>query len=474
MDATDLCFLSLADAAELVRSRAVSVLELARATLDRAQRLEPRLNAFIRLDGEGLLAAARQADEALARGDRRGPLHGVPLSLKDLLDVAGQPMTAGSRILAGHVPEQDATVWARLRAAGALLLGKTNLHEFAYGATTINPHYGPTRNPWDLERIPGGSSGGSAAAVAAGVGYGSIGSDTGGSIRLPAALCGVVGLKPTYGLVSRRGAFPLSWSQDHLGPLARTALDCALLLDAIAGPDPADPTTRAARPPGAVAALRGAPAHLRDVRVGVLREHRAGVVDAEVGAAFDQAISQFAALGAEIHEVTFPEEPLAISAAQTILFGEATAVHQKWLRERADDYGADVRGRLELGALLPGVDYVQAQRLRTRIVQRMLAAMAEVDVLAGPTTPIPAPPIAATTIRVEEREVDPRTVLLRFTRLFDLTGQPAVSVPCGFTAGGLPIGLQLAARPWADALVLRMVHAYQQALGWYERRPPLE
>ena len=474
MSATDLCDLTLVDVAARIEARAVSALEVAQSVLERVERLQPRLNAFIRVESEALLASARCADEERARGVRRGPLHGVPISVKDLFAVAGQPATAGSRILADYRPDRDATAWARLRAAGALLLGKTNLHEFAYGATTINPHYGDTHNPWALERIAGGSSGGSAAAVATGMGYGTLGSDTGGSIRLPAAVCGVSGLKPTYGRVSRAGATALSWTQDHVGPLARTALDCAVLLDLMTGPDPDDSTAASLPAPNAEATLRGAPADLRGVRVGILSGHREAVLEPEVGACFDRAIQILVSLGAQVREVRFEHEPAALLAGQTIQAVEAMQVHHAWLRDRPQDYGADVRIRLELGALVPGAQFVKALRLRRLTVERMRDLMQDVDVLAGPTVPIVAPPIAASMIQMGNQQVEPRTVLARLTRLYDVTGQPALSIPCGFGAHGLPVGLQLAARPWADALVLRVGHAYQQATDWHQHHPPLD
>ncbi len=474
MDAIELCYRPLVEVADLVRSRAVSPVELARHTLERAERLQPSLNAFIRLDGDALLAAARTAEAEIARGTYRGPLHGIPISLKDLFDVAGQPTTAGSKTLAGHRPARDAAAWARLKAAGALLLGKTNLHEFAYGATSANPHFRPVRNPWDPTRVPGGSSGGSAAAVSAGVGYASLGSDTGGSIRCPAALCGVTGIKPTYGRVSRAGAFPLSWAQDHVGPLARTAWDCAVVLDAIAGPDPADPTTLGVEPPAAAQALHPQDHRLRGVTAAVLTAHRDAALDAGVRTAFDRAVEQLAHLGLEVRQIDLPEERELQDAAVLILVAEAAAVHLARLRAAPEHYGADVRARLEAGALVPAVDYIDAQRARRALVPRLLARLAEVDVLLGPTVPIAAPSVETTAIRMGERDVDPRTVLLHLTRLFDVTGQPAASVPCGFTADGLPVGLQIAGHPWQEALVLRVAHAYQQVTEWHRHRPPVD
>lgn len=476
-DGTDLAYLSLAEAATLVRARAVSPVELARVALERAERLQHALNVFVHgTQSEQLMAAAREAEAAIARGAYRGPLRGIPLTLKDLFDVAGQGTGAGTRFLGAQPATEDATVWARLRAAGALLVGKTNLHECAFGATTANPHHGPTRNPWDPARIPGGSSGGSAAAVAAGIGYGSLGSDTGGSIRNPAALCGITGLKPTYGRVSRAGAFPLSWSQDHVGPLARSAFDCGLLLEAIAGPDPRDPTAVAARPAWSAPSPRSSEApggDLRGVRIGLLVGHRAAVSDPAVGEASDRAVDVLRGLGAEVRSFELPEEEQALAVGSLILLAEAAAVHLAWLRRQPDAYGPDVRGRLELGALVSAADYVDARRARRALTGRLLGRMRTegVDVLVGPTVPIGAPPIAppARSLGAD----DPRTVLLRLTRLFDVTGQPALSVPCGFTQEGLPVGLQVAGFPWQEALVLRVGMAYQAATTWHRQRPPV-
>lgn len=462
----ELTQLSLAQAAELVRTRAISPVEVARAVLDRATESQSTLNAFIHLESEGLLEAARTAEREITGGAYRGPLHGLPLTLKDLFDVRGLPTTAGSGFRTDAIAARDCTAWARLRDAGALLLGKTNLHEFAFGATSENPHHGPVRNPRQTDRTPGGSSGGSAAAVAVGAGYASLGSDTGGSIRAPAALCGVVGLKPTYGRVSRTGVFPLSWAQDHAGPITRTAMDCALVLDAIAGPDAADPSSLGVPPSAAAAALRAGGDRLEGVRVGVLTNHRERVVDPAVGRAFDQAVRTLGDLGAAIGEISLPEEEEAIAVGSLILYAEAAAVHLPWLRERPDDYGADVRGRLTTGALIPAVDYIAALRARPRLTQRIIARMADVDVIVGPTVPVGAPPIGATTLRVANSEVDPRSVLLRFTRLYDVTGQPAVSVPCGRTDEGLPIGLQVGGHPWQEATILRVAHCYERAASW--------
>ncbi len=437
--------------------------------------MQPTLNAFVRLADEAdLLAEARNAEAEIGHGEYRGPLHGIPITVKDLFDVAGQPTTAGSSFLGSQPVERDAAAWSRLKAAGALLLGKTNLHEFAYGATTANPHFGPTRNPWDTERVPGGSTGGGAVAVSMGAGFAALGSDTGGSIRCPAALCAVTGIKPTYGRVSRAGAFPLSWSQDHVGPLARTARDCAVILDVIAGPDQADPTTLGVPALKSAASRHEGDHSLGGLTAGVLTSHRERVLDPSVGQAFDRAVDQLCELGLTVRELEIPEERDLDDTGVVILMAEAAAVHLEWLREAPERYGDDVRGRLEAGVLVPAVDYLDAERARRKLVPRALARMAEVDVVLGPTVPIGAPGIDTQSIRLGGRDVDPRTVLLMFTRLYDVTGQPAASAPCGFTEDGLPIGLQIAAQPWREDLALRVAHAYQQVTEWHAHRPELD
>lgn len=441
--------------------------------LARAEALQPRLNVLLHLDAEAVRTAARGADERLRRGEPIGPLHGIPVTLKDLVDVAGVPTTAGSGFLR-DLPGQDATVWSRLQAAGAVLLGKAHLHEIAYGSTGINPHHGTSRNPWHMGRITGGSSGGSAAGVASGVGTASIGSDTGGSIRCPAALCGVTGLKPTYGRVSRAGVFPLSYAQDHVGPMTRTALDAALVLDAVGGPDPRDRTTLGVQPARATETVLAQAADLSGVRVGVLLQHRAAVVQDEVGRLFDAAVEQLRSLGAAVAEVDLPEEAHVLDVGVLMLQAEAASVHLPWLRERPEAYGADVRSRLESGSLISAVDYLDAQRARKKLVARVLERFASFDVVVGPTVPVAAPPVEAATAGIGSLAVDPRTVLLRLTRLYNVTGQPAVSIPCGFTADGLPVGVQLAAAPWQEGRLLAIAHAYQLTTDWHQRRPPLD
>ncbi len=465
MTPTELTRLSITEAANLIRRKKLSPVELTEACLQRIGRLDARLRAFITVTREEALATAQQAAGAIARGDYKGPLHGIPLALKDLFDTVGVRTTAGSKIMADRVPAEDAEVTARLKAAGAVLLGKLNMHEFAYGATGVNPHYGATANPWDPTRISGGSSSGSGTAVAAGMTLGALGTDTGGSVRAPSALCGITGLKPTYGRVSRRGVVPLSWALDHVGPMARSAADAALILGVIAGHDPADETSSDEPVPDYAKMLEGR--GLKGLRVGVPREHFFANVNAEVAAAVRGAISTLEELGSQVSEVSLPHIGEAPAAVSAIMFTEALTYHRRWLAERPQDYGDDVRGRLEMGLLYPAVSYIDAQRLRSLIVDEWRERVFDrVDVLAVPTTPVPAPGL-------EEADLQVTVTLMRLTNPFNLLGVPAVSVPCGFTGGGLPIGLQLVGRWFEEGTVLGAAHAYQQATDWHKRAPPL-
>jgi len=464
----DLYYLSLTEAAELVRTRKVSPVELVRAVVERAERLNPKLNAFITLMPEEALAAARAAEAEISAGNWRGPLHGIPLSVKDIFPVAGVRNTAGSKIFAGYVAPADCEVVRRLKAAGAVIFGKNHLHEFAYGVTTNNPHFGPARNPWNPEHVPGGSSGGSGAAVAAGIGYGSMGSDTGGSIRIPAALCGVSGLKPTYGRVSRAGVFPLAWSLDHCGPLARTARDLAAILEAIAGFDPADPASADMPAGGYLRALTG---NLRGLRLGVPANFFFDELAPEVEGAVRQAVRVLADLGAEVKEVALPFAEYAGAAAAVIITAEAAAFHRQLLAQRASDYGFDVRARLEFGLRVPAAVYLQAQRARRLILSHLLEALQEVDALVMPATPVTAPRLGQARVEINGREYDVRGTLTRFSSPFNLAGFPALVIPCGFDGRGLPIGLQVVGRPFDEATILRIGDAYQQVTDWHLRRP---
>ncbi len=467
----DLAYLSIEALGERLRRRELSPVEITRLYLDRIAALDPTLHAFITVTGAQALADAATAEREIAADQYRGPLHGVPLAIKDLFYTAGVRTTAGSRILADFVPTEDATVVARLRAAGALSVGKTNMEEFAYGATSLNPHYGECRNPWDPERIAGGSSGGSAAAVAAALCAGALGSDSGGSIRQPAALCGLVGLKPTYGRVSKHGVVPLSWSQDHVGPMTRTVRDAALLLQALAGHDPRDPASSAAPVP---AYLDGIEAGVAGLRLGLPRDFFFERVDPATEAAVRGAAATLAGLGGRLDDVPLPQAAAAFAAGAAILFAEATSYHERWLRTRPGDYDPAVRARLEVGSALLATDYLKAQRARRLLVEQTVRLFDGVDVLLTPTAAVPAPRRDEHLIRWPDgTEEDVRGATLRFTRVFNLLGFPAVSVPCGMTTSGLPLGLQIVGRPFAEATVLRVARALELAQPWAGRRPPL-
>jgi aspartyl-tRNA(Asn)/glutamyl-tRNA(Gln) amidotransferase subunit A len=464
--------LTLHTATELLRllaGRRVSAREVTQAFLDRIERLDPRINSYITVTADAALREARRLDRAPRR--RRGALHGLPVGLKDLCATKGVRTTAGSKILAHWVPDSDATVVERLRAAGAVCLGKLNMHELAFGVTTTNPHYGPTRNPWDLERVPGGSSGGSGAAVAASLCAAALGTDTGGSIRIPAAACGVVGLKPTYGRVSRHGIVPLSWSLDHVGPLTKSVEDAALLLGVLAGPDERDPTCSTRRVENYRAALRRAPC---GIKLGVPREHFFDVLDDEGRQAFEAALATLRRLGLRPVPVSIPSLALAQAAEMAIMGPEASAYHARMLRQRPNDFGADVRFLLEMGRLVPATSMVAAQRLRARLAVECAAALARVDALIVPSLATAAPRIGQRQVLVGEASIDIGIALSRNMMPFNLTGLPAIAVPCGRSRGGLPIGLQVAGPPFGESTVLRIAHHYEQATEWHLLRPTLD
>jgi aspartyl-tRNA(Asn)/glutamyl-tRNA(Gln) amidotransferase subunit A len=460
--------LGIAELAPLLERGELASLELTEHYLDRIQRLDGELNTYLRVFRDGAWSAARRADQEISRGEYRGPLHGVPIGLKDLFELAGVPCTMGSRILAEHVPSTDATVVARLRAAGAVILGKQTMHEFAFGVTSENPHYGDVKNPWDVGRVAGGSSGGTASAVAAGLCVGGLGSDTGGSIRIPASFCGTAGIKPTYGRVSRAGALPLSWSLDHVGPLARTVFDCALLLQAIAGPDPRDPTASTLPVPDY---RRGLTGEVKGLVLGVPSEHYFELVEPDVIDRVRTAVGVLEGLGARIEEVPFPHLEHAQVAGTAIMSSEAAAWHGDWLRARAADYGSDVLVRIRAGLLVRATEYLRAQQMRSLIQQDFAAAFGRADVVVAPSMPMVAPRIGTTFEPGGTLNVAPRSVITRSTVPANLAGLPAASVPCGFI-NGLPVGLQVIGPAFAEGLVLRVAHAYEQATDWHARRPP--
>jgi aspartyl-tRNA(Asn)/glutamyl-tRNA(Gln) amidotransferase subunit A len=467
MDPGDLCYCTLEHLATLIRRREVSSVEATRAVLERVDRLDGRLNSFITVLRDQSLAQARAADEDIRGGRYRGPLHGIPIAVKDLCYTEGVPTTGGSKVLASFVPTHDATVVTRLREAGAVLVGKLNMHEFARGATNTSSLVGPCHNPWDAERVSGGSSGGSGAAVAAGLCFAALGSDTGGSIRIPAALCGIVGLKPTYGRVSRHGVLPLSWTLDHVGPMTRTARDAALVLSVIAGHDRRDVTTRTAPVPDYAAAVTG---EVKGVRLGVPRDFFFEDIDPDVATAVRHALRALEGLGARIEEVSMPLVRYAPSAGRVIALTEAAAVHERHLRLHAGDYAPDVRAASLLGQLVLGKHYLKAQRVRSLIRREMAEALQRADVLVAPAVPIPAPRIEAV-VGADPESKRVAGALSRLSRPANLTGVPAMSVPCGFTPTGLPVGLQLMGRPFAEATLLNIAHAYGEEAGWRRRHP---
>ncbi len=467
---TDLVWRSMADLGRLIARKEVSPVEVVREHLERVAALDGRLRAFITVCADQALEAARAAEAELMAGRAAGPLHGVPYGPKDLYHTRGVRTTGGSRILADFVPAADSTVVTRLGAAGLIVLGKLNMHEFAYGPEGLNAHYGDAVNPWDggVHRVAGGSSSGSGAAVAAGLCPGALGSDTGGSIRIPSSLCGIAGIKPTYGRVSRAGVLPLSWSMDHAGPMARTVEDCALMLRAMAGYDPADPTTSVLPVPDYAAALTG---DVKGLRVGLLRAHFVDAAAPEVRDAVLQAARTLEGAGARVDEVSLTQIPHVAAASFAVVAVEALAYHAEWLRTRAADYQPDVRERLRMGALVSGLQYVRGQQVRQLVRQEVDAALASRDVLLAPTTPIAATRLGETTVEIGDGTSDVRSALIRFTRPFNFSGHPACSVPCGFTAGGLPIGMQLVGRLFDEATVMRAGDAYQRLTDWRSRRP---
>ncbi len=463
---------SMAELGHMIATKEISPVEVVRAHLDRVSALDATLKAFITVCGDQALEAARAAEAELLAGRSAGPLHGVPYGPKDLYNTKGVRTTGGSKILADCVPAEDATVVSRLRAAGLIVLGKLNMHEFAYGPEGLNAHYGDARNPWDAtaHRVAGGSSSGSGVAVAAGLCPGALGSDTGGSIRIPASLCGISGIKPTYGRVSRAGVLPLAWSMDHAGPMARTVRDLALMLGAMAGYDAADPTTSVLPVPDYAAALTG---EVKGLRVGLLRAHFNDVAAPEVRAAVEAAAKRFEQAGAVVDEVNLAEVVHVSAASFAIVATEALAYHAEWMRTRRADYQPDVRDRLKMGALVSGVQYVRAQQVRQLVRREVDAALARRDVLLAPATPIPAPVLGEKAAQLGDGPSDIRSALIRFTRPFNLSGHPACSLPCGFTAAGLPLGMQLVGRPFDEATVLRAADGYQRLTDWHARRPVL-
>jgi len=463
----DLEKLDLSEAAEMIKRKEISPVEITAACLERIEKVDGKLNSFITLTAESAQADARQAEREILDGGYRGPLHGIPLALKDLYETQGIRTTAGSRFFTEFVPEKDGVVVQRLKAAGSVMLGKLNMHEIALGITNDNPHFGPCRNPWDLERSPGGSSGGSAAALAGGLCLASMGTDTGGSIRIPSALCGVVGLKPTFGRVSLQGVIPLSWNLDHAGPMARSVRDVAILLQEVAGYDPGDPCSIDLPVGDYLEALEDG---VKGWRIALASDEFFEQAEPEVLDAVQAAAGVFSDLGAQIEAVDIPDGYQAAFANGLMTTSDAAAFHQKRLQTRPQDFGADILQRLQMGAAYTSTEYILARRTQTRLRRLFEIFFGEFDLLLTPTTPIAAPPIAG------PDAVEQAKVLTRFTAPFNLVGLPALSLPCGYTKTGLPVGLQIVGPCWGEGRVLRAGFAYEQAAGWvgkHRREPDL-
>ncbi|MGH9713418.1 MAG: amidase [Candidatus Acidiferrales bacterium] len=464
---SELAFLSIEQAGRLLRKKEISPVELVDAALARIERLNPELNAFLTIVAEDARRKARVAEGLIRRGGATGPLYGIPISLKDNYWTRGIRTTAGSKILANFVPGRDSDVASRLAQAGAILLGKTNMHEFAYGITNENPHYGAVRNPWVRDRISGGSSGGSAVAIATGMCFASMGTDTGGSIRIPASLCGIVGLKPTFGLVSVAGVVPLAESMDHAGPLARTVADVCIVLQAVAGKYP-----KGAVAPDFRNLRKSMP---RKFRLGWPKEYFFDRVDAEVRGAIDAAAKCLEALGARIEEVSLPHLADSVEPGTNIALAEATCYHesQGYFPARAAEYGEDVRRRLGFGREVRAVDYLNAFAVKREVEKDFHAAFERVDAILAPALPIAAPKLGENELIVAGEKETVRSALVRMNRPANLTGHPAISVPCRFTRAGLPIGLQLTGPHWGEARLLAIVQAYEDATEWHKQHPNL-
>lgn len=459
-----LAFLQLSEASQGVQTREISPVALTELCLARIEQFNPRYNAFITVTAESAIEEARRADAEIARGEWKGPLHGIPLAVKDLAETAGVRTTAASGVLEHYIPSEDAEVVRRLRAAGAVLLGKLNLHEFAYGGSGVIGHFGPARNPWNPAHITGGSSSGSAAAVAAGLCYGAIGTDTAGSIRLPSAYCGISGLKPSYGLVSTRGIIPLSWSLDHVGPMARSVADLALMLQAIAHYDPHDISCQkfpAVYYPSAIAESISA------LRLAVVPEFWKDI-DAETARAVDAAVAAMGQLTASLSEVSLPVE-----VDRTLVRCEPYVYHQRHLPAHENQYDRETLRRIRSGSDVTAPQYVESQRDLLRQRREVLHIFENVDVLLTPTSPV-LPPTLGELSKTPDELRSRELIMLRNTRPWNVYGLPAISIPCGFSSSGLPIGLQIIGAPGSEGVIMALAQVYQRRSEWHKQRPALQ
>jgi aspartyl-tRNA(Asn)/glutamyl-tRNA(Gln) amidotransferase subunit A len=461
----ELHWLSIGEASQLIEKGSLSPLELTRAVLERIQEVDGRLKAFVTLLDKEAEASARAAEESIRRGQYRGPLHGIPVAIKDLYDTAGVKTTSCSKLRESYVPKTDCTVVRKLREAGAIILGKVTTHEFAFGFDSR-----PTRTPWNLDYTPSGSSGGSGSALAAGMCLGATGSDTGGSVRAPAAVNGIAGIKPTYGRVSKQGVAVLSWSLDTTGPMARTVKDLALMLSVMAGHDPLDETTADVPVPDYVAALTG---EIRGMRVGVPKNYFFDDVQPHVAEAVQAALKTLEAQGASLVEVTIPDAEYIVPIFFSIVIPEAASYHHTAFQERGQEYGDDVRALLETGEMFLATTYITAQRARAAFKNTLREAFRGINVLATPTLPVTAAKAGQATYRFGDRDEPVFAAFARFCCPFNLTGLPAVSVPCGFSPDGLPIGLQLVGKPFDETSVLRAADAFERTTDWHTRRPQI-
>ena len=470
MSATELCRLTLGEQSKLIESGGISPVELMQACLDRIDATDALMRAFITVMGDEALRDAREAEQAIVRGDRLGPLHGVPVAVKDLIDVKGVRTTCGSQTQPDFVAEADATSVRRLRQAGAVVLGKTNLNEFALGATGQNPHHGDTKNPWNRRRISGGSSGGSGAAVASGTAAAALGTDTGGSVRIPAALCGVVGIKPTYGRISVHGVATLAWSLDHVGVLARGVEDAALMLNELCGPDPDDPACLDVPPPNFTADIRyGA----EGTFIGVPEEFVWEMLAPDVERSVREGIKTLRACGAIVRDVSLPLLATTTEVSAPILGAEAFSVYRDVIENQGDMIDPVVKARFDLGAGVSTAAYITAQRDRAALRAQVNRALRDVDVLAFPTCAATAAEFGQTEVAIRDGSMPALDALTRLTRLSNLTGLPSISVCCGFGQDGMPVGMQLVSRPLDEATLIRVAYAYEQATDWRIRAPDL-
>lgn len=464
--------LTIAEASELIRKKSISPLELTRSCLARIDTFNDELRAFITVYNEDALALARTQEAKLSTEDDLAPLFGIPIGLKDNIALKDKITTAGSKILKDWVPQNSATVGKRLADNGAIFIGKTNLHEFAWGGTSYNPHYGFVRNPWDTSKFAAGSSGGSGAAVAAGMCLGALGTDTGGSIRLPSSVSGLVGIRPTYGRVSNYGIIPLAWSMDTAGPMTHTVADCELIFDAIAGPDILDPNCSEKV---IAKARRNEELDVSGLQVGIIRDYSLSHIQNAVRRTMESTIREMEAMGIGVREVEISNISNNMAAVLTVESAEPSAYHERWLTQCPESYGTDVRQLLQLGRMLSATEYIHAQRYRRVLRDEFLKAFETVDFILCPTLPFVTPKIGTTKVAIENNvEEDMLSAIMQFTGLASLTGLPALSVPAGFDETGMPIGVQLIGNAFGESVLFRVGRAFQSGTKFHEKRPALE